>query len=451
MQWLKYDFHLSDILRETEKSYLIAISKEFSNGTYIGECVWIPKKLARFNRATDTYNAVIGDSFTIKVLEYEADFRSGGDSVKTYQESAKEINAQEFTNKANAYQESRKAERTQIKQESSLTDKIQAEHYTIHKKRKAYEASKDKLSEAQAKQRLASIQRTEAKIKELKAQKSELIKPTTLKPIKHSTALERQASKDLRAFTERVNKSIKHFTLAQFNKYNRGEINNISTALRIKFNSLTEQWEATAREFAKDYASKQSKSIGKYVEANYNQQGEHFKLKGLSANTKQIMQAQYLENIALIKSIPRDIIKRYQSALYNAVANFDSGEINKLAKQIGQISTRRAKTIARDQTAKAIESFSNARARDLGFTHYQWLTSKDERVSKAKGGHRQLDGRIYSYDSASAIIDSYENKGHPAQRVNCRCIAIPIQLLPNQELRLIKDSISGDYYELLQK
>lgn len=451
MQWLKYDFHLSDILRETDKSYLIAISKEFSNGTYIGECVWIPKKLTRFNRATDTYNAVIGDSFTIKVLEYEADFRSGGDSVKTYQESAKEINAQEFTSKANAYQEARKAERTQIKQESSLTDKIQAEHYTLHKKCKAYEASKDKLSEAQAKQRLASIQRTEAKLKELKAQKSELIKPTTLKPIKHSTALERQASKDLRAFTERVNKSIKHFTLAQFNKYNRGEINNISTALRIKFNSLIEQWEATAREFAKDYASKQSKSIGKYVEANYNQQGEHFKLKGLSANTKQVIQAQYLENIALIKSIPSDIIERYQSALYNAVANFDSGEINKLAKQIGQISTRRAKTIARDQTAKAIESFSNARARDLGFTHYQWLTSKDERVSKGKGGHRQLDGRIYSYDSASAIIDSYENKGHPAQRVNCRCIAIPIQLLPNQELRLIKDSTSGDYYELLQK
>ena len=163
------------------------------------------------------------------------------------------------------------------------------------------------------------------------------------------------------------------------------------------------------------------------------------------------MQAQYLENIALIKSIPREIIERYQSALYNAVANFDSGAINKLARQIGQISARRAKTIARDQTAKAIESFSNARARDLGFTHYQWQTSRDERVSTGVGGHRQLDGRIFAYDSPSAVIDSYSNKGHPAQRVNCRCIAIPIQLLANQELRLIKDSTSGDYYEVLQK
>lgn len=451
MEWLKYDFHLSDILQETEKSYLVAISKEFSGGTYIGECVWIPKKLARFNNATDTYNAVIGDSFKVNVLEYEADFKGGRDSTKIYKESAKDISAKEFTNKANAYQQSRKAERAQIKKESNLTDKIQSEHYTLHKKRKAYEANKDKLSEAQAKQRLASIAKTEAKIKELKAQKNTLIKPNTLQPIKHSSALERQAKKDLKEFTKRVNKSIKYFTMAQFNKYNRDEVNNISTALRVKFNSLIEQWESTAREFAEDYASKQGRSIKKYVESNYIQQSEHFKLKGTSKQTKQVMQAQYLENIALIKSIPHEIISRYQSAFYNAVANFNAGAINKLAKQIGQISLRRAEIIARDQTSKAIESFSMARARDLGFTHYQWQTSRDERVSKGKGGHKQLDGRIYAYDSPSAIIDSYNNKGHPAQRVNCRCVAVAIQLLSNEELKLIKDSTNGDYYELLKK
>ena len=147
MQWLKYDFHLSDILQETQKSYLVAISKEFSGGTYIGECVWIPKKLARFNNATDTYNAVIGDSFKVNVLEYEADFKAGRDSIQIYKESAKDISAQEFTNRANAYQQSRKAERAQIKQESNLTDKIQSEHYTLHKKRKAKASkySKDRI------------------------------------------------------------------------------------------------------------------------------------------------------------------------------------------------------------------------------------------------------------------------------------------------------------------
>ena len=91
------------------------------------------------------------------------------------------------------------------------------------------------------------------------------------------------------------------------------------------------------------------------------------------------------------------------------------------------------------------------RSKQLGFEYYEWSTSNDERVSTGKGGHKQLNGRIYRYDTPTAIIDSYGNKGHCADRVNCRCVPIPIMLQPNQTTKLIKDSQNGDYYKIIEK
>ena len=452
MEWLKYDFHHSDILRETEKSYLIAIGQEFHNGAYAGDCVWIPKRLTRFNNATNTYNAVVGDDFKIKVLGYEADFRGGNSSVDILQTDNKDITAKEFIKKSNEYQKIRNAERIQNKLDTDVGDKLQKEHTTLYKKKKAYEADKGKLSEAQAKQRLASIARTEAKIKELKAEKKLLqTKPQTIRPIKHSKAIERNAEKYIKTFSKKVNHSLKYWTLAQFNKFNRNEVNNLANTLKVEFSGLKKQWSKVANDFSKAYAWRMQKSIKNYVDSNYISQNSDYKLKGVSSKGKDILKATYLQNIALIKSIPNEIIRRYESAFYNSVASFDSSSIEKLAKNISHISNNRAKFIARDQTSKAIESFSMARANQLGFEFYEWQTSEDERVSTGKGGHRQLNGRLYRYDEPSAIIDSYGNKGHPTQRPNCRCVSVAVIIKPNQSVELVKDSVSGDYYKIIEK
>ena len=112
---------------------------------------------------------------------------------------------------------------------------------------------------------------------------------------------------------------------------------------------------------------------------------------------------------------------------------------------------RRAKFIARDQTAKGIQSYNQARAESLGFEFYQWVTSKDERVSTGKGGHIHLDGRIYKYNEPTAIIDSYNTRGHTGQRPNCRCEAIAVLPNPNQEFKRVRDGNAGDYYILVDK
>ena len=104
--------------------------------------------------------------------------------------------------------------------------------------------------------------------------------------------------------------------------------------------------------------------------------------------------------------------------------------------------------IARDQTQKAVSDFTQARSSQLGFTHYKWVTSHDERVSQE---HKHLDGRIYAYDNPTAIIDSYGNLGNPSQRPLCRCVCVSVILEHNQELKLIKDGKYGDYYVIKEK
>ena len=95
-----------------------------------------------------------------------------------------------------------------------------------------------------------------------------------------------------------------------------------------------------------------------------------------------------------------------------------------------------------------VSDFTQARSRQLGFTHYKWVTSRDERVSEE---HKHLDGRIYAYDNPTALIDKHKNIGHPSQRVNCRCHAVSVILDANQELKLVKDANHGDYYVIRAK
>lgn len=277
----------------------------------------------------------------------------------------------------------------------------------------------------------------------------ELAKP--LKPIKSNVGLGRLYRKSLVGFTNTMLKSVRYWSVAQINKYNRGEIKNVSKALKIEFEELLKAWNDKAEIFGARINAILEKRIKSYVDNAYIAQNPNFKITRLDTISKQNLQSMLLQNLSLIKSIPQEIIKKHEVVLYNSVNNFDRKNLAKQLKNISNIENNRIKLIARDQIAKAIESYSSARAQDLGFEYYVWNTSKDERVSKGEGGHNKLEGRIYAYDTPTAIIDSKGTKGHPAQRVNCRCVATALFLEANQELKLVRDSKAGDYYEIVKK
>ena len=274
------------------------------------------------------------------------------------------------------------------------------------------------------------------------------VKPTTLRPPRENIALEKDYARRLIKLTTDIGKSFLYWTLATVNK---NANKNISKQLVFNFNELLKEWNKKTSDFAKKEATKTTKQVSSFVNGNLKNQSPEFALKRSSKEIDNSLNAVYERNYNLIKTIPQDIKERFESVFLNNVNNFDQEAILKQVETIDGISKRRAKTIARDQVAKAIGEYHATREQALGFEYYMWQTSKDERVSTGRGGHRQLEGKIYRYDTPSAVIDSYGNIGHPSQRVNCRCRRKAVILKPNQEVKLIKDGTSGDYYIIVEK
>ena len=266
-------------------------------------------------------------------------------------------------------------------------------------------------------------------------------KPKTLEPMKSSIAIERKLSKTLARFSNSVNRSVFKYILSEL-KMER----DIPQAF---FNSL-DNLEARLTQTAKDIGAATTNgfiaSIEKLVNASYKRQGLEFSIMGRSEIVEKTIFKSYNSILVLIVSIPSQIVGAYKQELLNGVGDFNRERIAQIAENVGGVSRRKAELIARDQTHKATTNYAMARASSLGFDYYVWDTSHDERVSTGKGGHKQLQGRIYRYDKDTAIVDSYGNVGHCGSRVNCRCVPLTLMLEPNQKLKLVKDAYAGDYY-----
>lgn len=105
------------------------------------------------------------------------------------------------------------------------------------------------------------------------------------------------------------------------------------------------------------------------------------------------------------------------------------------------ISYRRARIIARDQTAKLNSALTQGRMADAGIETYIWSTSEDERVRgnptglypKALPSHYAMNGKICRWDDPTVWLENGEwvkRAGdapylHPGMDIMCRCVAIP--------------------------
>lgn len=274
---------------------------------------------------------------------------------------------------------------------------------------------------------------------------SKKVKPTTLKTPRDNIALEKDYKSRLIKLTSDITKSFLWWTMATLKK---NLDKNISTQLAFNFNDLLKDWNKKANTFAKKEALRTTSKVESFVNGNLKSQSPEFAIKRNSQPIDNSLNAIYQRNYNLIKTIPQDIKERFESVFLNNVNNFDQEAILKQVSTIDGISKRRAETIARDQVNKAIGEFHATREQALGFEYYMWQTSRDSRVSKE---HKELEGKLYRYDTATAIIDSYGNLGHPSQRVNCRCRRRAVIIKPNQEVKLVRDSLHGDYYVIVEK
>lgn len=227
-----------------------------------------------------------------------------------------------------------------------------------------------------------------------------------------------------------------------FNKNLRKEIINLFQTKDVDW--IKKNIEILEREYSSIFVKEAEKIVKDFILDVKDDLREDFNI-GYSREYENQIKAGIESSVALIKNIPQKTLFQIQQDVFESIAN-NENETSLYKRLVTQskITEKRAKTIARDQTAKLYSDITQISQRSSGFEYFKWVTAKDSRVSKGKGGHKQLDGKIYRWGDEKnyPVIDSYGNRGLPSQRVNCRCTAIPVHV--ERGFEMIKQS-DGSY------
>lgn len=140
------------------------------------------------------------------------------------------------------------------------------------------------------------------------------------------------------------------------------------------------------------------------------------------APTGHLLQTLLNENVALIKSIPREAAERvHEMTLSGLVDSRRAAEIAREILRTGEVTEARARTIARTEVARTASLLTEARARYVGSEAYIWHATKDGRT---RDSHAEMDGKVVRWDSPPRLSDGTVT--HAGQIFNCRCWAEPI-------------------------
>lgn len=137
-------------------------------------------------------------------------------------------------------------------------------------------------------------------------------------------------------------------------------------------------------------------------------------------------QALIQENIDLIKTIPQEYFGRVnQQVQRNISKGYDKKALTEELYNDYDISYKRARVIARDQTQKATQSLAMVTDRDLGITEGVWIHVPGRLSSRPT--HVAFDGQTFAlnkglYDSNKYVEDFVK----PGELPLCRCTYRPV-------------------------
>ena len=198
------------------------------------------------------------------------------------------------------------------------------------------------------------------------------------------------------------------------------------TDLRARINKLKEM-------FAKRFPKRATRRLATRVydradEYSYNSMNgavktldvdlaKSIKASGLSSFANIAIQNQ----VDLITSIGDTYFNKIESTVYNGVMNGEDFEmLGKKIQNIAGVTAKRAKFIARDQTATLNSNLSRKRAETAGITEGVWIKTKPSKTSTytPRESHNKADGKVFKLDKGLLVEGEYIFPGQP---INCTC------------------------------
>lgn len=138
------------------------------------------------------------------------------------------------------------------------------------------------------------------------------------------------------------------------------------------------------------------------------------------------------DNVSRIKSIPNQALDDMRQIMLDGFIKGRSvRDIQRSIQEQYDVTKNKAAMLARDQISTLNAQFSQMQQKDAGCKEYRWSDSRDSRVRDC---HRELNGKIFSWDDPPEMWYYTKSRGkvmtgrrcHPGEDFCCRCVAIPI-------------------------
>ena len=128
-------------------------------------------------------------------------------------------------------------------------------------------------------------------------------------------------------------------------------------------------------------------------------------------------------NYYIQKWSKQEIVKLRRDLEPFVMSGYRAESLEELIQKHKNVSARKAKFLARQETKLLVAEYRKNRFKEHGVTQYIWKAVMDERTREL---HRELNGRIFSWDNPPIIDAQSGETGSPAQAFGCRCVAIPV-------------------------
>lgn len=149
-------------------------------------------------------------------------------------------------------------------------------------------------------------------------------------------------------------------------------------------------------------------------------------------STEDLINKWTYESVSYIKSYPQAYLGKIQEIIAWGYTTHQPmvNVYRRIEKATGDTRAH-ARMIARDQIGTLNCAMTKHEHESLGVSQYIWVTRRDNRVREC---HRELNGKVFSWDNPPAMWYSTKSKGivytgrycHPGQDYQCRCVAKPV-------------------------
>jgi SPP1 gp7 family putative phage head morphogenesis protein len=145
----------------------------------------------------------------------------------------------------------------------------------------------------------------------------------------------------------------------------------------------------------------------------------------LTNEDKMRIATEYSENLKLyIKDFTEDqILELRELVNENVLEGYRPANLEKIILDRFQISQKKARFLAKQETSLLTAKYRQLRYEDAGFEKYIWRSARDDRV---RPDHAELNGKECYWKDAPIENKSTGNKAHPGEAFGCRCLAVPV-------------------------